>query len=243
MTNRRARDSVVLFDFGGTLDADGLRWSVRFHAPYRAAGGRLDLAGFEPLFQRSDEMLAALPGIRSLNYHATVEAQARLLGRLLPDARAASLGEIAEGFYCESRATIERNHPVLERLAARHRLGLISNFTGNLTRCLEEFNLAPLFDVVLDSAIEGMEKPDTRLFQRALSALGVTPADAWMVGDNFDADIRPARVLGMRACWLGPATRAVPAGERAPTRISCLLDLPAVLDADVVTRYVAPTTP
>ncbi len=230
MTNLSARESVVLFDFGGTLDADGLRWSVRFHARYRAAGGTLDLATFEPLFQRSDEMLAALPGIRSLEYRATVDAQARLLGRLLPDARAVSLGALAEAFYREARATIERNRPLLERLAARHRLGLISNFTGNLAPCLEELDLVRFFDVVLDSALEGIEKPEAGLFTRALGALGVLPADAWMVGDNFEADIRPALGLGMRACWLTPAHLAAPPGGDASARIACLLDLVRVLE-------------
>ena len=33
---------TVLFDFGGTLDADGVAWKERFHALYRAEG--LDLA-------------------------------------------------------------------------------------------------------------------------------------------------------------------------------------------------------
>jgi len=45
---------VVLFDFGGTLDADGDRWAVRFHSAYAAAGGRLTFAAFEPLFRKSD---------------------------------------------------------------------------------------------------------------------------------------------------------------------------------------------
>ena len=38
---------LVLFDFGGTLDADGSRWSVRFHSAYRAAGGKQTFAAFD----------------------------------------------------------------------------------------------------------------------------------------------------------------------------------------------------
>src|SRR5205809_3328687 len=44
-----------------------------------------------------------------------------------------------------------RNLPVLERLARRHRLGLVSNFTGNLKPCLDELGLARLFAAVSDS--------------------------------------------------------------------------------------------
>ena len=42
---------VVLFDFGGTLDADGDRWAVRFHQAYARAGGRLAFSAFEPVFR------------------------------------------------------------------------------------------------------------------------------------------------------------------------------------------------
>jgi HAD superfamily hydrolase (TIGR01549 family) len=215
MSVRPMTEPVILFDFGGTLDADGIRWSVRFYEAYRGVGGKLDFAAFEPLFQRSDELLAQLPGVRSLGFHATAETQARLLGRLLPDAREISLSAIAKRFYTDSLATVARNRPLLERLADRYRLGVISNFTGNLVPCLEELDLARFFRVMLDSAIEKIEKPDARLFRRALDALSAQPASGWMVGDNFAADIQPAQMLGMHACWVAPADRAAPAGRPA----------------------------
>lgn len=221
MSVRPMTEPVILFDFGGTLDADGIRWSVRFYEAYRGVGGKLDFAAFEPLFRRSDELLAQLPGVRSLGFHATAETQARLLGRLLPDARDVSLSAIAKRFYTDSLATVARNRPLLERLADRYRLGVISNFTGNLVPCLEELDLARFFRVMLDSAVEKIEKPDARLFRRALDTLSAQPASGWMVGDNFEADIQPARMLGMHACWVAPADRAAPPGRpvRRVTRL------------------------
>jgi HAD superfamily hydrolase (TIGR01549 family) len=233
MSIRPMTESVILFDFGGTLDADGLRWSVRFHEAYRGVGGRLDFATFEPLFRRSDELLAQLPGVSALGYRATVETQARLLGRLLPDARDISLSAVAGRFYTDSLATVARNRPLLERLADRYRLGLVSNYTGNLSTCLAELELARFFRVVLDSAIERIEKPDARLFHKALKALAVQPANAWMVGDNFEADIRPAKELGMRVCWLAPPDQKAPSGagvsqiNRLPQLERVLADEPA----------------
>ena len=52
---------TILFDFGGTLDADGTRWSVRFHEAYRRAGGRLVLERFEPLSSRCKVPALSLP--------------------------------------------------------------------------------------------------------------------------------------------------------------------------------------
>ena len=38
---------VVLFDFGGTLDADGVHWAPRFYAAYQAGGGAVEYPAFE----------------------------------------------------------------------------------------------------------------------------------------------------------------------------------------------------
>src|SRR5207245_10000185 len=122
--------------------------------------------------------------------------------------------------------------PVLDRRAGRYRLGVVSNFTGNLRPGLEEMGLARLFAVTSDSAIVGWSKPDPRIFAHALAALQVAPQRAWMVGDNFEADIRGAAGLGMRTCWLAPSERAAPPGAElvVTARIGCLPDVERVLE-------------
>jgi putative hydrolase of the HAD superfamily len=219
----------VLLDFGGTLDADGVHWSPRFHAAYRAAGGTLEFVTFEPIFKSSEQMLARLPGIAELGFRAAIEAQARLLMELLPDGGRVNPAAVARRVHGDAVAVVERNKPVLERLARRHRLGVVSNFTGNLEPCLDELGLAKLFVVLSDSTVVGWSKPDPRIFRHTLAALGAAAEHAWMVGDNFEADIRAAAALGMRTCWLAPPERAVPA-ELAPTaRIARFVELEQVL--------------
>ena len=70
---------ALLFDFGGTLDADGVPWSPCFHQAYRAAGGTLDFAAFDPIFAASDRALNRAPDIRTTGFRAAIELQARLL--------------------------------------------------------------------------------------------------------------------------------------------------------------------
>ena len=41
-----------------------------------------------------------------------------------------------------------------------------------------------------------MSKPDPVIFRLALDAADCAPADAVMIGDRLDNDIRPAKVLG-----------------------------------------------
>ncbi len=226
-----ARDSrgALLFDFGGTLDADGVRWSLRFHGAYARLGGRLDAEAFEPIFRASDRQLEALDGVARLGLRAMMEAQAGILCRLLPDGTAIDAGAVAGAVHADSVRTIARNRSVLEGLRRSHRLAVVSNFTGNLAVCLDELELAHLFDVVTDSAVLGVSKPDRRAFRHTLAALDVPASRAWMIGDNPEADIRPALGLGMRAVWLAPAVRTAPPGCAPTARIASLAELPAVL--------------
>jgi|SRR5881628_2487596 len=220
---------AVLFDFGGTLDADGVHWSPRFYTAYRAAGGSLDRPSFDVLFTRSDRALARLPGIREFGFRDTVTWQARLLLEFVPDGRRIDPNRVAETFHTEARRAVERNRPVLARLATRYRLGVVSNFSGNLDPCLRELGLTGLFQVVSDSTLVGATKPDSRIFTESLAALGVSADRAWMVGDNFEADIRPATQLGMRTCWITAPERGAPAGEAPTARIARLPDVERIV--------------
>lgn len=221
---------ALLFDFGGTLDADGLRWSVRFHAAYAGLGGVLGAEPFEDLFRASDRALLDVPGITTLGLRAMIHAQAALLRAMLPDGETVDLARVAEQVYGDAVRTADRNRPILDRLAGGgFRLGIVSNFTGNLEHCLAELDLLRFFDVVTDSGVFGASKPDPAPFQATLAALGVEPADAWMIGDNFEADIRPARRLAMRGCWLTTPDRVAPADCPPDARIAHLSELPAVV--------------
>ena len=84
------------------------------------------------------------------------------------------------------------------------RLIVISNSDGRLQRLLRETGLADYFEVVIDSAVAGVEKPDPRIFAAALAAAGVSPAEATHVGDLYEIDVVGARRAGMHAVLLDP---------------------------------------
>jgi putative hydrolase of the HAD superfamily len=58
--------------------------------------------------------------------------------------------------------------------------------------------LTRYFDVVLDSADWGVEKPDPRLFRLAVERSGAVPATTAHVGDLFHVDVAGARAAGLR---------------------------------------------
>ena len=222
---------LVLFDFGGTLDADGSRWSVRFHAAYQAAGGKQSFAAFDRAFRESDRALERLAGIERLGFRAMVDAQTGLLLPRLTDGAGLSARAIADQFHATTCAVVRRNEALLARLQQSYHLGVVSNFTGNLERCLEELGVMRYFAVVADSGRVGITKPDPRLFQHALSWPGLMTKPAWMVGDNFDSDIKPAAALGLSTAWLAPSTEKSRDKNLPTVRLTTLPDLAGVLDS------------
>src|SRR5439155_27123741 len=49
--------AAVLFDFGGTLDADGLAWKERVYRLFREEGVAVERERFDPLFHAADDAL------------------------------------------------------------------------------------------------------------------------------------------------------------------------------------------
>ena len=189
-----ARDAATLL---AAVDAEReWYWSDR----ERHRRGRLDLA-------------AARAGIAA--------GALRRLGR-----EPGTLAEAVAWAYGECRRASVRPFPgALEALAAFRergvRLALITNGASEMQRGkIERFGLAPLFDGILVEGELGFGKPDDRVFLRALEAVGAGPSDAWVVGDNLDWEIAPARRLGMGAVWVDAAGRGLPADPPAlPDRI------------------------
>ena len=52
--------------------------------------------------------------------------------------------------------------------------------------------------MVIDSAVEGVEKPDPAIFRLALERTGVAPEDALYAGDIYSIDVVGARAAGLR---------------------------------------------
>ncbi|MGH9316790.1 MAG: HAD family hydrolase [Thermoanaerobaculia bacterium] len=192
--------SVLLFDFGGTLDSDGIPWKDRFYSLAREEGISAAPAEFDRAFYRAtDSLEGTLPA--DCGFRDTVRAVAQGL--------AAGLGQenslarrIGNRFADQALRQLAASAALLSRLCARYRLGVVSNFYGNLAAVCDETGLTPSIGVAVDSARVGFKKPDPRIFRAALDALGADPAQAVFVGDSLRRDMAGARELGMRHIWL-----------------------------------------
>jgi len=57
-------------------------------------------------------------------------------------------------------------------------------------------DLFDAFDVVVESAVEGLRKPDPRIYELTCERLDVAPGDAVFL-DDLGVNLKPARALGM----------------------------------------------
>ena len=195
--------SAVLFDFGGTLDADGVTWKERFHRLFEAEGVAVEPARFDPVFYAADDALVgAVP--ENLTLHDTVRRVADGVARSLTPDDTELGSRVAVRFLADAQACFQSNAPILERLARRYRLGVVSNFYGNLETVCDNAQVRRYFGVIVDSARVGISKPDPRIFMQAIDALGVEPGRAVMVGDSLARDMAGARAAGMAHIWLTP---------------------------------------
>ena len=193
--------SAVLFDFGGTLDAPGLAWKDRVFRLYRAEGISVTPERFDPLFYRADDaMVGTIPA--TFSFGDTV--------RHLVTGVSAALGvddpkltdRVATRFLDDAMASLHDCTPLLSRLARRYRLGIVSNFYGNLSTVCKDAGLDAFFSVIVDSTGVGSTKPDPRIFRHALAELGVGPRHATFVGDSLPRDMAGARGVAMPHIWL-----------------------------------------
>jgi HAD superfamily hydrolase (TIGR01509 family) len=96
--------------------------------------------------------------------------------------------------------------PALEALRGRElQLVVVSNANGTLRWHMERLQLTGLFDKVLDSSDEGVEKPDPRFFRIALERSGAVPESTIHVGDLYYVDVVGARNAGLRGVLLDEA--------------------------------------
>jgi HAD superfamily hydrolase (TIGR01549 family) len=217
----------VLFDYGGTLDSDGTTWLERFYPIYKENGVAPDRSRFDRAFYDADDSLPARFALDGLDLEQTLRLQVRgVLDALAPE-RADLTPIIAARFAEDCRSQFRRLTPVLERLAGRYRLGVVSNFYGNLDGILRAEGLRAHFAVVADSGVLGVTKPDPEIFLHAARALESRPEECVMVGDSVKRDIKGAAAAGMKKALVCAAAQPPDAGQDWTVRT--VAELEAVL--------------
>ena len=218
---------ACVFDAGGTLVHPD--WERLAHLAEEAAGRRF---GADEMRRAFGEMLRCVGApeqggrvIKQGGRHWTFRAMYGGLG--LDEAECEGLVGRIDAAHAERHiwCGCDTDAPrVIDELKRRGLLvAVISNTEdGRARESLEAAGLAGRFDVIVDSHLVGLSKPDPAIFRHALELLGVEPEEAVFVGDSYTHDALAARAAGMRAVLIDPLNLYP---EAACPRIRALGDL------------------
>jgi putative hydrolase of the HAD superfamily len=237
---------AILFDFGGTLMYGRRNWTPivaeadeALTNHIRAQGMDVSINTFSTEFRRRlDEYFKQREkDLLETNYTFVLRELLRDKGYddvpsdVLRGALDALFSVTQENWILEEDAI-----PTLESLRDRgYSLGIVSNAGDDtdVQQLAQGFGITKYFDFILTSAGCSYRKPHPRIFELALSNWYCPPAEAVMVGDNLEADIRGAKEAGLYSIWI--SRRAEPKTEdqdqvQPDANIETLSELPGILD-------------
>ncbi|MFO0617744.1 MAG: HAD family hydrolase [Polyangiaceae bacterium] len=249
-TEVRVAIRAVSFDFGQTLatiDVDFLAEKLTRFEALRAPRERY-AAALGGAWSAYDEAVRA-----GLGGHPWRVFMRALLEGAIDGADPRVLAEAVEFLWLDQpRSNLWRQRlpemiQLVEELRARGvPYAILSNSEGKLRELLDEMELSPLFPIVADSGVLGVEKPDKRIFDWVSTQLGVPHAEILHIGDSLGADVMGALGAGYSAVWFRPSefgmrgpSGAVPVGPELADRAHVAAnaaDVRAILD-----RLIPPT--
>lgn len=106
---------------------------------------------------------------------------------------------------------LEHNIGAFARISTQRPVAIVTNNNGTAVQQCLDHRICQLDDgplpraaAIVDSTVIQIAKPDPRIFQPALDALGTQPSRTLYVGDTVHADIHGAEAAGMPAVQLDP---------------------------------------
>ena len=195
------RIQALLLDFGGTLDGNGLHWRERAYRFIQGEFQHVTREKFDEADRASVAKFVASGDGRRYNLRQTADAiftgiyEGLELDSIIRDTFLHDFCRDAERWLCQNRQW-------LASLRTDYQLGVISNNFGNTKGWCDDYALSPLLDVIVDSTVIGIKKPDGGIFRAALSELNVPADEAIYVGDTYLDDMVGAKSVGMWTAWL-----------------------------------------
>jgi putative hydrolase of the HAD superfamily len=184
--------SAVVFDLGGVLTESPMHAFAAYEAEAGLPDGLIrQLNSTDPhtnawaRFERNE--------LDAAGFAAAFEAEAEAAGHRLDARRVleALRGELRPSMVAAVRRLREAGLP----------LGMVSNNVSPMERTGPLSEVLDLFDVVVESSVEGIRKPEPEIYRRTLARLSeavgrtIEPSDCAYL-DDLGINLKPARALG-----------------------------------------------
>lgn len=200
----------IIFDYGGTLDTNGVHWFEVFYDAYRNAGADVDkerlreayVFGERAMEKNSEQIKPADTFLDNLKMKVDYQMQ-YLTENDIEDIDLQDKKElIIDSCYRLAKENLSDATSTLKALKSKYPLVLVSNFYGNLNSVLEDYDVDGYFDGVIESSVVGIRKPNPDIFRKGLEALQLKADEVAVIGDSYKNDIAPAQSLGCVTIWL-----------------------------------------
>lgn len=96
----------------------------------------------------------------------------------------------------------------VRRCGERLKTGLLTNNVTGLGASAEVAEIVALFDVVVESSVVGVRKPDPEFYEIACTQLSIEPSEAVFL-DDLGINLKPARAMGMATIKVGEPAPAI----------------------------------
>ena len=224
----------LTFDVGGTL-AEGYLDKKAFVSKaldyLSGLGHRVSVPRYKRALGRAMRELEALRSSgREMSFERFYSLVLSGLGIRADEELLAGLKDVY--FSCFVASPVPGVEELLAELSGRYELAVISNSMSSWPRVfLERERLARYFKAIVISGEVGWKKPHRRIFQVALTRMGLEASEAVHVGNSPEDDILGAKSVGMRAVLLWPSGGADASWPVEPdATIRSLGELPRVLE-------------
>ena len=201
---------AILFDVDDTLfDRNGAQLMALdvIAREFRDLFAGIDWQDLVDAFLESDRLTTlAFYGNASMIRNVRVRRAQVFLDLLgLDGAHANALAALYVEAYPRMNAPVDGAVALVEALAPRFQLGIISNSLPDVQyQKIETLGIRHFFECVVLSEEFGVRKPDPAIFWHATGLLGWEPDECLYVGDSYTADVVGAKRAGLSVCWFNP---------------------------------------
>lgn len=201
----------ILFDYGGTIDSNGMHWAEVIWKAYQAEEVPVSKETFREAYVHGERTLGKNPIVQPhhtfldmLRLKTDLQIEWLKAGDFLPEEYATPRlkQRLADWCYAYARRSIDSARPILASLSKKYPLVLVSNFYGNIESVLKDFHLDIYFQSIIESAVVGIRKPDPAIFGLGVKELALPAGEIVVIGDSYDKDIIPATSIGCKTIWL-----------------------------------------
>ncbi|MFA5403763.1 MAG: HAD family hydrolase [Ignavibacteria bacterium] len=200
---------TIIFDFGGTLDTNGIPWSQKYLITLKINGFVFDDKLYHRIYKASEEFLQNNSNNNFRSYKELMKEQLsfiissiHLTGYENRHNYERIINEVFADIWMDTVYCIKNSKEILETFKNKYKLGLVSNYYGNIKRICKDMDLDKYFDVILDPNTACIHKPHPGIFSIALKMLNSLPENTFVIGDSYEDDIVPAKIIGCRTILL-----------------------------------------